>query len=97
MNQAEGFESGLGNWSVDAGTWETGLPYYGPKQAFRGNSAAGTVLRDFFGYYFANVDSRLVSPEFTVPCAEAAPRLRFAHWYDFGPGDEGTVALQPVV
>jgi hypothetical protein len=38
----------------------------------------------------------LTSPEFTVPCVEAGPRLRFAHWYDIAPGDEGWVEVREV-
>ena len=67
LNQAEGFEFGLGNWSVDNGTWDTGVPRSGPGLAFKGANCAATVVGFSFGNYGPTTDSRLVSPEFTVP------------------------------
>jgi hypothetical protein len=90
VNQPEGFDMGLGNWSVDKGDWQVGLPAAGPGKAFRGTLCAGTVLA---GNYDANLRSSLVSPEFYVPCAEAYPRLRFAHWYHIAAGDAAYVQL----
>lgn len=94
FNKAEGFETGLGNWSVDNGTWEVGVPGSGPGETFRGAHCAATVLRFTGGRYAPGTDSRLISPEFTVPCAEAGPRLRFAEWYDIAAGDEGWVEIR---
>lgn len=94
FNKSEGFESGLGNWSVDNGTWEAGVAAFGPTSAFKGSNCATTVLRFVDGAYGPNTDSRLISPEFTVPCAEAGPRLRFAQWYDIAQGDEGWVEVR---
>jgi hypothetical protein len=94
FNQAEGFESGLGNWSVENGTWEAGVPRSGPGLAFKGTNCAATVLGFSFGNYGISTDSRLISPEFTVPCADAGPRLRFAQWYDIAAGDFGTVEVR---
>src|SRR5262249_27647962 len=57
-------------------------------------NCAGTVLFYSWGYYYPNTDSRLISPEFTVPCVDAGPRLRFAQWYDIADGDQGTVEVR---
>jgi hypothetical protein len=94
VDTAEGFESGLGDWSVDNGTWEVGHPYSGPGFAFKGTNSAGTNIRFGGNTYIPNTDSRLISPEFTVPCATADPRLRFAQWYDIAAGDAGTVEIK---
>jgi hypothetical protein len=94
LNTSEGFENGLENWAVDHGTWEIGTPIYGPGQAFKGTNCAATVLRVTAGKYLPNTDSRLISPEFTVPCVEAGPRLRFAQWYDIAAGDQGSVEVR---
>lgn len=94
FNQAEGFESGLGHWMVENGTWEAGIPGSGPGETFKGSNVVATVLRFNFGKYAANTDSRLVSPAFTVPCTDAIPALRFAHWYSIAAGDEGTVEIR---
>jgi hypothetical protein len=94
LNQAEGFEEGLGNWSVDNGTWEVGAPGSGPYTPFKGTNCAATVLAFSGGYYYPNTDSRLISPEFSVPCVDAGPRLRFAQWYDIASGDQGTVEVR---
>ena len=94
LNQGDGFESGLGNWSVENGTWEAGLPRSGPGRTFKGTNCVATVLRFNFGQYAPGTDSRLVSPAFTTPCADAAPALRFAHWHAIAEGDEATVEVR---
>ena len=78
FNNPEGFESGLGDWSVDSGTWEVGTPTAGPGNAHGGTNCAASVLT---GKYGPNVDSRLISPAFAVP--SNSPALRFWHWYNF--------------
>ena len=78
FNNPEGFESGLGDWSVDSGTWEIGKPTAGPSKAHGGTNCAASVLS---GKYGPNVDSRLISPPFAVPLN--SPALRFWHWYNF--------------
>jgi len=78
FNNPEGFESGLGDWSVDSGTWEIGKPTAGPSKAHGGTNCAAAVLS---GKYGPNVDSRLISPPFPVP--SNSPALRFWHWYNF--------------
>src|SRR5438477_8981344 len=61
----QGFENGLENWTVDGGLWQVGPPKVlnGPK-AFAGANVAGTGLT---GNYGATYDTRLITPEFTVP------------------------------
>ncbi len=79
----ETWEGGLGDWQVDSGTWEIGVPVtnpVGPNQAHQGTNCAGTVLA---GYYPDGQESRLISPSFVVPVAQLNPRLRFWHWYSF--------------
>jgi hypothetical protein len=78
FNNPEGFESGLGDWAVDFGTWEIGQPTSGPKAAHGGVNCAATILA---GNYPNNADSRLISPPFLVP--QNSPALRFWHWYNF--------------
>jgi hypothetical protein len=98
----ETFELGLGDWFVESGTWEVGVPTSGPaansagRRAFAGTNCAATVLG---GSYDSSVDSRLVSPAFVVPAVTENPRLRFWHWYSTaGPYcpfncDEGSYAF----
>ena len=81
FNNPESFEAGpnTNDWAVDFGTWEIGKPTSGPNAAHTGTNCAGTVLA---GNYPNNVDSRLISPSFTVPNSNS-PALRFWHWYNF--------------
>jgi Immune inhibitor A-like, MAM domain len=78
FNNPESFESSLGDWIVDYGTWETGVPVSGPKQAHGGTNCAATALAGNYGY---NVESRLISPPFVVP-SSSGQVLRFWHWYN---------------
>lgn len=78
LDVPESFESGEGDWSVDYGTWEVGKPTSGPGAAHTGANCAATVLA---GNYANNVDTRLLTPPFTVPTN--SPALRFWQWYNF--------------
>ena len=91
FNNPETWESGLGDWYVDKGTWEIGAPTSGPGSAYNGTKCAATVLG---GNYDAKVSSRLISPSFTVPAADQNPRLRFWHWYSIYSGDEAVVQIR---
>ncbi len=93
FDSPEGFELGLGDWSAERGTWQVGRPTSGPGSAYSGSNCAATVLG---GSYAATVNSRLVSPVFTVPVAAASPAVRFRHWHSFSSGDQGTVEIKPV-
>ncbi len=88
LAQPEGFEEGLGDWSVTRGTWQVGDPEVGPGRAHTGEFAAATVLA---GNYEDWEDSTLLSPSLTVPAASEQPRLRFDHWYRLSGGDYGEV------
>lgn len=79
LNFPVNFEAGLGDWSVDYGTWEVGKPSSGPGAAHSGTNCAATVLA---GNYANNVDSRLISPPIQVP-ASGSPALSFYQWYNF--------------
>ena len=85
FNDPEDFEGGLGDWAVDFGTWQVGVPTSGPPtnstgfRAHSGTNCAATVLAGNFGL---NADSRLISPPFTVP-ASGNPEVRFWEWYNF--------------
>src|SRR6185295_14910100 len=89
----------LDDWFADNGTWEIGIPTYGPppnssgKRAFGGSKCAATVLA---GNYATGADSRLISPMFVVPPANENPRLRFWQWYDFVPPHTGTVEIKEI-
>lgn len=74
----ENFASGLGDWSVSAGTWEVGQPTSGPGAGLYSTNCAGTILAGNYGYH---ADTRLISPPFTVPAN--SPTLRFWQWYTF--------------
>jgi hypothetical protein len=91
LNNPETWESGIGGWGVDKGTWEVGTPTSGPTAAHSGTKCASTVLA---GNYAEGVDSRLISPAFTVPSANQNPRLRFWHWFSFNSDDYGKVQIK---
>ncbi len=92
FNNPEKFESGIGDWVVERGTWEVGRPTVCYDFAYSPPNCAGTVLGG--GYYSEPVDSRLISPPFIVPRAVKNPALRFWHWYDFAAGDYGEVQIK---
>lgn len=85
FEKPEGFESGIGDWSASAGTWETGVPTSGPAangagwRAHSGTNCAATVLA---GNYATFCDTRFISPPFTVPVSNR-PALKFAQWFQF--------------
>lgn len=93
----DGFEEGPGSWATEGGTWEIGTPYpaVGPGAAYAGTRCAATVLE---GAYPAGSVARLVSPQFVLTRLHAAQpiRLKFRHWFSFGPGDQGVVAVRVV-
>ena len=90
FNNPESWETGLGDWYSEKGTWEVGTPTSGPGSAHTGSNCAATVLA---GNYANYVDSRLICQYFTVPSADQNPRLRFWHWFSFDSGDYGKVQI----
>ena len=83
FNNPEDFENGKGDWLVDSGVWEVGVPTSGPGVAFAGSNCLATVLG---GNYTDGRTSRVSSPAFTVPSEN--PRLRFWHWWSFHTGSD---------
>ncbi len=85
LNNPESFEASPSDWSVETGTWQIGKPTSGPAtntaglRAHTGTNCAGTVLAGNYGWF---VNTRLVTPPFTVP-PSGSPALRFAQWYQF--------------
>ena len=74
------WESGMGEWQVTGGLWETGFPSPSLGPAPHGGSqCVGTGIAST---YSDRADTRLVSPAFAVPAASQEPRLRFWHWYE---------------
>ena len=90
VNNPETFESGLGDWSSERGTWQVGIKDNGGF-GFESQTSAGTQIN---GNYASTVTSRLVSPPFVVPDASENPRLRFWQWYSFNYSDFGKVQLK---
>ena len=93
FNNPEDWESGIGDWASERGTWEVGAPSSGPGSAHNGIQCAATVLD---GNYAEPVSSKLISPVYTVPSASQNPRLRFWHWYSLSSGDYGKVQIKVV-
>ena len=83
-NAIESFESGLGDWYAETGTWEVGVPASGPGAAHSGSNCLATVLG---GNYEDDRSSRFISPPFVVPAADQNPRLRFWSWYNIAAND----------
>ncbi len=91
LNSPEDFESGFGDWSVDEGSWEVGIPTFGPSDAHSGQNCVGTNLE---GNYQEPSDSRLASPPFVVPPASENPAVQFWHWFSFSDSDYGVVQIR---
>jgi hypothetical protein len=103
FNNPEGFEAGIGDWYAEQGTWQVGSPTKSdgpPKNSVgarvhSGTNCAVTLLN---ADYPASMDSRFISPAFTVPAASSSPYLRFWHWFSFGSGmwgsDSGVVEIR---
>jgi len=91
LNSPEDFESGFGDWSVDEGSWEVGIPTSGPSNSHSGQNCAGTNLE---GNYQEPADSRLVSPSFVVPPVSKNPAVQFWHWFSFSAADYGEVQIR---
>ena len=91
FNNPEDWESGLGYWYAENGTWEVGVPASGPGSAYSPENCAATVLG---GNYLAGTSSRLISPPFVVADAGEGPNLRFQHWYSFSTYSSGRVQIK---
>jgi hypothetical protein len=92
FNNSEGFEGGIGDWSVERGSWQVGAPIGGPGTPHSGTNCLATVLN---GNYPVGANSRVISPVIMVPAASENPRLRFWHWYStIGGNDKGYVEVK---
>ena len=84
----EDWESGIGSWFADNGVWEVGTPTVGPSITHSGVNCAGTVLD---GNYPNSANSRLTSPQITLPGLAAGEKhkLKFWSWFrmDTNPND----------
>lgn len=88
----QGFESGLGVWTIEGGLWEIGVPTAaGGPAPFAGGQVAGTALA---GNYGSTQDARLLTPVFSVPPADQTPRLTFVSWYEIGANDRGVLEVR---
>ncbi|MDX1530742.1 MAG: T9SS type A sorting domain-containing protein [Rhodothermales bacterium] len=90
----EDWESGLGHWSAESGTWEVGAPTSGPEACHSLSNCAATGLAGNYSDFAS--DSRLISPPFVVTDEFGPPRLGFWHWFSFGGGDFGNVQVREV-
>jgi len=82
----EDFESGVGDWSVDNGLWQIGVPTSGPGSTPSGSACAGTRLG---GNYPAYANTRLVTPYVSLtPEPSEIPELFFQHWFNTEDGDD---------
>jgi hypothetical protein len=102
LNNPEGFETGIGEWYADQGTWTVGSATKSGgatkdalgAQAHTGYKCAVTVLN---ANYPLTMDSRFISPPFVLPPASSSPYLRFWHWYNFtiwNSSDYGVVEIR---
>ncbi len=91
LRSPEDWETGIGDWYADSGTWQVGVPTSGPGIAHSGTKCAATVLA---GNYIDDAASRLTSPQFAVPDSDHNPHLRFWHWYSFSTSDTGYVQIR---
>ncbi len=76
----EDWESGIGNWWIDNGLWEVGLPTVGPDSAYSGQNCAGTVLG---GNYPTDANTRLISPHIILPSRLPGELIKLKFWYWF--------------
>ena len=93
FNFTEDFEDGYGDWSVERGTWEIGLPLpgIGPGTAHAGSNCAGTNLS---GNYDDNISTRLRTTWFSLQPASSSPAISFWHWFSFNSADNGRVQIR---
>lgn len=76
----ENWEGGIGRWFASNGVWEVGKPADEPGSTPSGENCAGTILA---GNYPANANTRLTSPQISLPAIASGEKLklRFMHWF----------------
>jgi Bacterial Ig domain len=95
----EDFEIPAPEWIIDNDVWGIGEAVSGPKSAFSGENCAATVLD---GNYPYGQDSRLISPQMTLPEASSTEEILFQYWQWFiyasndkyGSVDRGYIQIQ---
>jgi len=84
---------GPNGWLAGDSVWSEGIPKVGPDTARSGEMCVATVPG---GLYPPETDSRLTTPQISIPRAVEKPRLEFWQWYSFNAGDTGRVLLRVV-
>ncbi|MCF8357088.1 MAG: choice-of-anchor J domain-containing protein [Melioribacteraceae bacterium] len=90
---SEDFESGWGSWWADNGVWDVGIPSVGPVNTHSGQNCTGTVLD---GNYPSNANTRLISPEITLPTisGDESILLKYWQWFEIeNEDDQGIVQI----
>lgn len=86
-------EPNRGDWSVEGGVWDIGVPSYGP-EAYGGSTCAATRLDAAYDRY---CDSRLIMPEMQLNATPLDGKLwlSFWHWYAiYNTGDVARVEIR---
>lgn len=91
LRSPENWDDNVGDWGADGGTWDHGIPTYGPDSAYSPPNCIGT---DVNGKYRDGARSRFVSMPFTIPSLNDNPALRFWHWFNFSRDDYGQVQIK---
>ncbi|MDI6803003.1 MAG: T9SS type A sorting domain-containing protein [Bacteroidota bacterium] len=79
FNTFENWESGMGDWYAESGTWRVGMA---TGECSGGPSGPNRLWTACPG----TTNSRFISPFFNVSSASTNPNLRFWHCYSFGGG-----------
>jgi hypothetical protein len=79
------FEDSIGDWTVENGVWQIGVPDSRPGDPYEGDLCAGTILA---GNYPDYTSSRLVSPSFWVPAITSDEEVHFRIWQWVEYGDD---------
>jgi len=90
FNNPESWENGIGDWYVTNGTWNIGIQ----------NDGNHVLATNYNGYYYPDVLTKVISPEYAVPSADLFPRITFLEWFDFNIHadyrDHGKVLIKPI-
>ena len=77
---SEDWESGIGFWYADNGVWDVGSPGAGPATCYSGTQCAGTIPN---GNYPNSANSRLISPQISLPSLSSNEKLKLKFWHWF--------------
>jgi len=86
------FDGSGGDWTVEDGLWEFGMPVAGPAAAHSRPHCTGTNLE---GNYQGYRDGRLISPSFSLsPVSGSEGRfLSYYQWWSYSSYDSGKVQI----